>query len=476
MLSKKSKNYLAVITTLFSNLLILLTIWLIRKYDNVTIDQFLYQMKSSATGVDHSLGISASFWVVLLSILFTYLEVELYLYFKDQNRYRFIIKNIKTCIITILVFALTFFSSKLKLVTYAKTLVNESNFIAEHYVTPTNDIISFPKEKRNLIYIYLESMEASYANYINEDEEVINLIPELTKLAQDNISFSYDLGVGGMQSFNGTTWTAASMVSQTSGLTIKTPLFGNQYKGEEYLPGAITLGDILNEAGYKQVLLMGSDANFANRDTYFRNHGNYEILDTNSLKSAGRLDSDYHVWWGFEDNKLFNYAKEELLKLSKTDQPFNFTMLTADTHFPDGYVSIGCEDKYDSQYANVIAHSSKQVYEFVEWIKAQDFYENTTIVISGDHLTMDPNFFKDVEKDYKRSVYNAIINAPISPNKTKERLYGTFDMFPTTLASLNIEIKGDRLALGTNLFSEEKTLAEIYGVDNLNYELTNQAF
>ena len=81
MLSKKSKNYLAVITTLFSNLLILLTIWLIRKYDNVTIDQFLYQMKSSATGVDHSLGISASFWVVLLSILFTYLEVELYLYF-----------------------------------------------------------------------------------------------------------------------------------------------------------------------------------------------------------------------------------------------------------------------------------------------------------------------------------------------------------------------------------------------------------
>ena len=34
------------------------------------------------------------------------------------------------------------------------------------------------------------------------------------------------------------------------------------------------------------------------------------------------------------------------------------------------------------------------------------------------------------------------------------------DMFPTTLASLGAVIDGDRLGLGTNLFSDKPTLAE----------------
>lgn len=77
-------------------------------------------------------------------------------------------------------------------------------------------------------------------------------------------------------------------------------------------------------------------------------------------------------------------------------------MLTVDTHFTDGYLCDLCDDEYDDQYSNVMACSSKQVAEFVEWVQEQDFYENTTIVISGDHLTMDSDYL-DVEllKDSK---------------------------------------------------------------------------
>ena len=56
---------------------------------------------------------------------------------------------------------------------------------------------------------------------------------------------------------------------------------------------------------------MGSDADFHGRAAYFLRHGHYTILDTVSLKEAGRLDEDYNEWWGFEDEKLFAYAKEE---------------------------------------------------------------------------------------------------------------------------------------------------------------------
>ena len=45
------------------------------------------------------------------------------------------------------------------------------------------------------------------------------------------------------------------------------------------------------------------------------------------------------------------------------------------------------------------------------------------------------------------------------------------DMFPTTLASLGASIEGDRLGLGTNLFSDKRTLAEEYGIQKLNKEL-----
>ena len=45
------------------------------------------------------------------------------------------------------------------------------------------------------------------------------------------------------------------------------------------------------------------------------------------------------------------------------------------------------------------------------------------------------------------------------------------DMFPTTLAALGCEIEGERLGIGTNLFSSQPTLLEEVGYDRMNEEL-----
>ena len=37
------------------------------------------------------------------------------------------------------------------------------------------------------------------------------------------------------------------------------------------------------------------------------------------------------------------------------------------------------------------------------------------------------------------------------------------DLFPTTLAAMGVEIEGDRLGLGTNLFSERDTIVDELG-------------
>ena len=45
------------------------------------------------------------------------------------------------------------------------------------------------------------------------------------------------------------------------------------------------------------------------------------------------------------------------------------------------------------------------------------------------------------------------------------------DLYPTTLAALGATIEGNKLALGTNLFSEEQTLIEKYGFKYVDNEL-----
>ena len=82
-------------------------------------------------------------------------------------------------------------------------------------------------------------------------------------------------------------------------------------------------------------------------------------------------------------------------------------------------------------------------------------------------------FWKSLSNDYQRTVYNAIINPQCAYKKkvTTKRKFSTMDMFPTTLAALGVQIDGNRLGLGTNLFSGQKTLPEKLGRGYINQEL-----
>ena len=235
---------------------------------------------------------------------------------------------------------------------------------------------------------------------------------------------------------------------------------------------AYTLREILDWLGYQNRILMGSDANFGCTSNFYKQHGNFKIEDTTSLKEEGRLPQDYHVFWGFEDKKVFEFAKEDLNEMAKSKQPFYMELVTIDTHTPDGYVCEECKHEYESQYANVISCQSRQVEAFVRWCQKQDWYENTTIVITGDHKSMSEKFFKHLDKNYLRTPYNCFINSAVEPIQPKNRKFAIFDFYPTILASLGVQIKGEHLGLGTNLFSNEKTLLEKYGVKKINSEVT----
>lgn len=173
-----------------------------------------------------------------------------------------------------------------------------------------------------------------------------------------------------------------------------------------------------------------------------------------------------------EDLHLFDFAKQKLTAIAQQEQPFAFTMLTVDTHRPNGFVCEKCVGLWGEQYENVISCSDKQVAAFIDWLKRQDFYENTTIIIAGDHITMDEEYIsRNVPDDYDRTVYNCIINSPITTQHNKNRQFVAADIFPTTLAALGCTIEDERLGLGTNLFSGKKTLVEEMGYDAFEEQL-----
>ncbi|MDR1028515.1 MAG: LTA synthase family protein, partial [Clostridiales Family XIII bacterium] len=359
-------------------------------------------------------------------------------------------------------------------------LTSKSLFTEEHYVDPAAAGLTFPERKRNLIYILLESMETAYLSKEEGGDYPRNLLPGWTELADEHVNFSNTERYGGALQAPGTGWTVGGMIAQHMGLPLLIPIDVNSYGDRAtFVPGGRALGDILDDAGYNQILMMGSDASFGGRGSLYRRHGDYVIKDYDTAAGDGIIEEGYRVWWGFEDRFLFEYAKQEIERCAEKDEPFNFTMLTADTHHPGGYVCPLCDDEFDEQYANVVACSGRQVASFVSWIRRQDFYENTTVVIAGDHLSMDNEFFEEFGSDpgYTRTTLNIIINSAVdpAPSSVKNRRFATFDLFPTTLAAMGVTWAGDRLSLGTNLFSGTPTLIEEFGFDTVSDEIQKRS-
>ena len=453
-------------------------VWTLSQWGGLTMDEIIYELGAPLEGTGNGMIESFLLRCVLPTVLATASVIFAVVKFRRKPVFR---KAGLIAIVGLLAVEAAFlgyFGKKVKLIKFLRDRSTVSDFIEQNYADPRNVKLTFPEKKRNLIFIYLESVESTFTSKENGGSFDRDVIPELTEIAKDNEDFSgNDDTLNGGYSMPGTTWTIGAMFGMTSGLPLNVNIERNAMSSQTtFFPQIRTMGDILKDAGYRQILLLGSDATFGGRRLYFETHGNYEMRDYVWAKETGYIPEFYKVWWGFEDEKLFDLARTTVTELASGDEPFNLTMLTVDTHFTDGYTCRLCGNEFGSnQYANVFACSSRQVSEFIKWCQEQDFYENTTIVLTGDHPTMDADFCAQVPEDYTRRTYTAYINSAVTPKEPdSRRLFSTFDNFPTTLAAMGVGIKGERLGLGTNLFSSEETLSEKYGEEFVDEEVSKR--
>ena len=435
--------------------------WYLQQYGDVGFDSVLYTLFSDNVGVEQ--GLIRSYLVSAIPITIVFSAITIFLVFFDAKNklvlcirkfririfpFKKIIAKISAVILSLILIFVTAYN--VRLLEFIDGKLNPSLFYDENYIDPENVKIEFPENKRNLVYIFMESMEPSFLSVEQGGILKKSAIPELYDLALNNINFSSSEGVGGAYTVSGATWTIAALLSQTSGINFNIPVEANSMgKYQEFLPGLTNINDILKDNNYYQAFMCGSNAYFGGRYQYFETHGIDKIYDYTTAPSDGIIEEGYHDgWWGISDYDLYNYAKQEISKMASNDKPFALFMLTVDTHYYDGNICKKCGNEYSERYENVLACSSKQLDEFLNWAKTQDFYKDTTFVVVGDHLTMCHDYMsRNMIPGYTRQIYNCYVNSAISTEFSKNREFSQLDLFPTTLASLGCKIEGGALSI-----------------------------
>lgn len=252
--------------------------------------------------------------------------------------------------------------------------------------------------------------------------------------------------------------------------------------------GASCISDILHAKGYFNAIFTGARGTFGGYDNFAHEH-HLNAFDVSYFKEKGLVARDYEGHWGIEDARLFALVKDFLRDYGKgkwgeksdtnaknpQDTPFALYISTVDTHFP-GYVDGEfCADldfaglDYgggNALYENAIRCGDRIIGDFVDFVRSSRFGANTTIVILGDHLTMQPDF---IPPNAHRFVYNAFINPHFSKKPTrnyvKNRDLTNYDFTPLILDSLGFRVEA--FGLGHNpLYGQ--TLIERYGSDTLD--------
>lgn len=443
----------------------------IYRYFRVTqIEQAIFHVSANLQGVDKRLVSGFLRHAVLEPILYIIISMVM---FSSLPK---LAKRIRILSIVLLMLAcIRLFScfSHYSYLTSYFTADFSSDFYKEHIVQPEVSSVSF-SEKRNLIVIYMESLEASFS-----DESIfpINLLPELSAWRNKHTSIKE-----AFQAHN-TGWTIAGIVSSWSGLPLRA---GAGVKNEAFMPNIVMVTDILAQNGYSLQFVQGTLLSFSGKKYLFASHG-FKPWQCIGLETIREKHPDWETIYhgppsfvGVRDSVTYQLAKDSLLNLSRGDKPFAFFMLTYNPHFSEGFVEphwqgprIEGFSSKEQAYADVVTNADSLAAEFLQWISIQDFAKNTAVIVLSDHFAMTPMGLDSMleKNEEKRRNLNIVIN-PVRPLNTEGRAICHFDWAPTMLEAVGAKLPEGKMGLGVSLFSGKKTLVEEYGIQKLNEELT----
>ncbi|MCH7321732.1 LTA synthase family protein [Solibacillus sp. MA9] len=334
-------------------------------------------------------------------------------------------------------------------------LVEVNNYVRANQAEP--NVQMFGKyEGRNVIAVSLESLQNFVINNEMNGEEIT---PFLNSLTQDKDTyyfnnFYHQTGLG---------------KTSDSEFIFENSLFGLGRGAVFFTHGENTynsFAESLGENGYYTNVMHANSKSFWNRDMIYKSFNIDNFYDVESYD----VNDGNSVNWGLKDIPFF----EQSTKLMKDmPQPFYSRLISLTNHYP---FYLDPEDmminEFDSssgtlnRYFQTVRYLDESVKEFFDDLKEQGLYENSIIVMYGDHYGISENhnkamaqyLGKDEITAYDSALLQSVplfIHIPGSNDgQVMEEVSGQIDLRPTLLHLLGIDTSKD-MQLGADLFSEE---------------------
>ncbi len=312
---------------------------------------------------------------------------------------------------------------------------------------------------KNLILIYLESMEATYM-----DPMFGEAADALTVLSKQG------LRIEGISQIQDTGWTTAGLVASQCGIPLLSYglVMENRMKNiETFLSNAECLATQLSERGYQTRFYGGAKLSFAGKGRFLTTHGYETPVGLESIPEAERGPVGK---WGMYDDRVFELALRELETIAASEAPFLLSILTLGAHAPAGYPAPSCYEsikgakEMDTTLLSV-ACTAGLTNQFIATAKQRGLLENTTIVLLSDHLSHLTTQTSKLD-NLTREIFTVVISSDIAP-ATTQKTGSMIDLYPTLLELLNLAPTEGKAGLGVSLLSDKPTLLEQYGSESL---------
>ncbi len=284
--------------------------------------------------------------------------------------------------------------------------------------------VAAPSPAPNVVVITIDTLRADHLGCYG-DKQIKT--PNIDTLAQDGVRFE-----------RAYTPVPVTLPAHSSLFTGTYPLRSgmHDFADNKLNPSQPTLASVLKENGYATGAVIGSavlDSRFGLNHgfDFYYDHFDFSRLQESNLdemERSGDLVADQALDWLDK-----NYQKKFLL-----------WMHLYDPHYPYRPPSPYSEEYKDRPYDGEIAFADSQVGRLIRELKAKGVYENTVIVLTGDH---GESLGEHGEKTHGFFIYNATLHIPViirlpgGPSaRTVSELITLPDLMPTVLSFLKVDV------------------------------------
>ncbi|WP_025783031.1 LTA synthase family protein [Sporosarcina sp. D27] len=328
------------------------------------------------------------------------------------------------------------------------------NYTQSNYAEPNPNYFGAAKGM-NVIYLHLESFQNFIIDYKLNGEEVT---PFLNSLSKDKNTLYFDNFFH--QTGQGKTSDAEFMLENS--------LFGLP-QGSAFITKAQNTyqaaPSILKDYGYTSAVFHGNKGSFWNRNEVYKSFGYDHFYDASYYDTSSSEDM---AEYGLLDKPFYEQSKNYL---SSLPQPFYTKFITVGNHFPytmsQDLVTIDKAQTGDSSvdnYFQTARYTDESIEQAFNQLKEQGLYDNSMIVLYGDHYGISHNHNKAMSQVMGEEItpqaganlqrVPLFIHVPGMKGEANHTYGGQTDLLPTLLHLLGIDTK-DYVQFGSDLLSDE---------------------